>query len=70
MAHCPKCNGSMIQGFIVDHGDYGTAHVGAFQPGEPRKGFFGNLKLDKKAQIPITTLRCGRCGYLESYAKA
>ena len=69
MAHCPKCNGSMTEGFIVDHGDYGAAHVGTFQGGQPRKGFFGYLKLDKTEQFPITTLRCGRCGFLESYAK-
>ncbi len=69
MAHCPKCNGSMTKGFIVDHGDYGTSHVSTFQAGEPTKGFFGQLKQNKKEQFKVTTLRCNRCGYLESYAK-
>jgi predicted nucleic-acid-binding Zn-ribbon protein len=69
MAHCPKCNGSMSEGFIVDHGDYGTAHVSTFQAGQPRKSFWTGLKQNKEEQVAVTTLRCGRCGYLESYAK-
>jgi predicted nucleic-acid-binding Zn-ribbon protein len=69
MAHCPKCNGSMSEGFIVDHGDYGTAHVSTFPAGQPRKSFWTGLKQNKEEQVAVTTLRCGRCGYLESYAK-
>ena len=70
MAHCPKCNGSMAEGFIVDQGDYGATYVSAFQAGEPRKNFFGMLKQNKAEQFKVSTLRCGRCGYLESYAKS
>ena len=69
MAHCPKCNGSMVEGFIVDQGDYGTAHVSTFQAGPPRKSFWTGLKQSKEDQIAVTTLRCGGCGYLESFAK-
>ena len=69
MAHCPKCNGSMVEGFIVDRGDYGIAHVSTFQAGEPTRNFFGGLKQNKKEQVAVTTLRCSRCGFLESYAK-
>jgi hypothetical protein len=60
----------MSEGVIVDHGDYGAAHVSTYQPGAPRKSMWTGLKQNKKEQIEITTLRCGRCGYLESYAKA
>ena len=70
MSSCPKCNGSMAEGFIVDHGDYNVAHVATYQAGEPRQSFWGNTKQDRKEQIAITTMRCGRCGYLENYAKA
>ena len=35
MSSCPKCNGSMSEGFVVDRGDHGSAHVSTFQPGEP-----------------------------------
>ena len=60
----------MSEGFVVDHGDYGAAHVSTYQSGAPRKSFWTGLKQSKEHQLPITTLRCGRCGYLESYAKA
>lgn len=69
MADCPKCSGAMAEGFIVDHGDYGSAHVSTFQAGAPRKSFWTGLKQSTKDQIAVTTLRCNRCGYLESYAK-
>lgn len=69
MSSCPKCNGSMTEGFVIDQG-YGTAHVSTFQEGEPRRSFWLGLKQDKDKQVPITSLRCGRCGYLELYAKS
>ena len=70
MSSCPKCNGSMTEGFIVDHGEYGIAHVGAFQPGQPHKSMWTGVKQKKKEQIEIATYRCNRCGYLENYAKS
>ena len=69
MSGCPKCNGSMKEGFIVDQG-YGQAHVSTFQAGEPRRSFWTGLKQDKANQHAVTTLRCSRCGYLEMYAKS
>ena len=64
---CPKCGGSMSAGFIVDQG-YGTAHVSTWQDGEPKKSFWLGLKQSKSDQVAVTAFRCGRCGYLESYA--
>ena len=69
MSGCPKCNGSMTEGFIIDQG-YGTAHVSTYQGGEPRKSIWTGIKQNKKEQFTITTLRCNRCGYLENYAQA
>ena len=68
MRECPKCQGRMTEGFIVDSGDYGTASVSTWQGGEPKKSFWTGLKQDKKAQIQVTTWRCDRCGFLENYA--
>ena len=70
MSSCPKCNGSMSEGFIVDEGSYGTASVSTYQSGQPSVSYWTGLKQDKKAQIAVTTLRCNRCGYLENYAKS
>ena len=69
MSTCPKCSGSMAEGFIVDQGDYGAAHVSTFQAGTPRRSFWSGLKQSKEDQAEVSTLRCNRCGYLESYAK-
>jgi hypothetical protein len=59
----------MTEGFVIDHGDYGSAHVSTYQAGEPRKSIWTGLKQDKKEQFEIVTLRCERCGYLENYAR-
>lgn len=65
--NCPKCSGSMEQGLIVDKG-HGQAHVSTWQAGEPRKSIWVGLKQVKSDQIEVTSWRCQRCGYLESYA--
>ena len=64
---CPKCQSSMAAGFIVDEG-YGTARVSPWQEGEPKKSFWSGIKESKRDQLAVTTWRCTRCGYLESYA--
>ena len=70
MSSCPKCNGSMSEGFIVDRRSSGTASVSAYQSGQPKVSFWTGLKQSKKEQIAVTTLRCNRCGYLENFAKS
>lgn len=67
-ANCPRCAGSMSEGFLVDQGDYGQAHVSTWQAGEPKKSIWVGLKQRKDDQLTVTTWRCDRCGYLESYA--
>ena len=69
MTSCPKCNGSMSEGFIVDRGAYDTVNVSTYQAGEPRKSIWTGIKRNKDEQFAITTFRCSRCGYLENYAK-
>lgn len=65
---CPKCGGRMDEGFVLDH-TYGANLQAAWVEGQPRRSFWTGLKLSGSAQHPITTCRCARCGYLESYAK-
>lgn len=64
---CPKCASAMVDGYIVDQG-YGTAAVPSWREGEPRKSIWVGLKLGGTTPLEITTWRCRRCGYLESYA--
>jgi predicted nucleic-acid-binding Zn-ribbon protein len=66
--HCPKCNGTMSDGFVIDEG-YGTRGVSSWVEGEPRKSIWVGVKLGGARKLEITTWRCDRCGYLESYAQ-
>jgi hypothetical protein len=58
----------MAEGFVLDHGDNGAVHVSVWQSGAPQKSFWVGTKQVKADQKPVSTLRCDRCGYLESYA--
>lgn len=57
----------MSEGFVVDQG-YGAAHVSTWQAGEPKKSIWVGLKQSKANQIEVSSFRCQRCGFLESYA--
>ena len=65
---CPKCEGEMEQGFIVDY-SHGALFVSQWAPGAPKKSFWQWTKLPKEGAIPVGTFRCSSCGYLESYAR-
>jgi predicted Zn-ribbon and HTH transcriptional regulator len=70
MAHahnCPKCHSAMIEGFVMDN-TYGTLAVSAWVEGAPKKSIWVGVKLDGQKPIEIETWRCGKCGFLESYA--
>ena len=67
MAQCPKCGGSMEEGFIIENDHGGGRSVTRWQSGAPEKGFFGMVK-KKEPQYPVRSMRCGRCGFLENYA--
>ncbi len=66
---CPKCNGEMKQGFILDHKDYASCVVAKWQQGEPQKSFWRGVLSKDGPHYEITAYRCTGCGYLESYAK-
>ena len=58
----------MQVGFVLDNAAQGALMQSRWAPGEPNKSFWTGLKVPKGAAIPIVTLRCERCGFLESYA--
>lgn len=64
---CPKCQGSMSEGFIVDNG-HGTRTVAAWVEGAPEKSIWTGLKLKGRTPVEIATWRCASCGFLENYA--
>ncbi len=66
--NCPKCQGLMEEGFILDRGHYDTKRVNTWVEGEPVKSFWSGIKVKDKQQFQLKTFRCANCGYLESYA--
>jgi predicted nucleic-acid-binding Zn-ribbon protein len=64
---CVRCHARMELGFMIDGHQNGHAQE-IWSPGEPKESFWTGLKLEKDKLIPVTTLRCPVCGYMESYA--
>jgi hypothetical protein len=58
----------MTLGFIPDHA-HGATKVSNWVEGGPDKSILFGVKLWRRRKIEIETWRCGKCGYLESYAK-
>lgn len=68
MSTCPKCQGDMEDGFVLDVG-YGTLLPSNWLEGDPDKNWLGNVKITGRRKFAITTRRCTLCGFLESYAR-
>lgn len=68
---CPKCSGPMEPGFIRDRAAGGANLQARWVEGQPTPSFWprDRVNLQGREPVPVTTLRCGYCGYLESYAK-
>lgn len=66
---CSKCNGEMVQGFILDWNVAGRL-VSSWVEGAPEKSFWTGTKSPAYEKcIPVGTFRCSDCGFLESYAR-
>jgi hypothetical protein len=65
---CPKCRGSMAEGFVVDN-TYGGHSVSGWFEGKPQKSIWVGVKLNGRKPLEIQTWRCTRCGFLENYAR-
>jgi hypothetical protein len=65
---CSKCAGTMERGLIPNM----TFLPGSWQ-GNTERGFRVAFKMMRRAlgvkPVDITTYRCMKCGYLESYAR-
>ena len=66
---CPKCQGSMTEGVVIDQSENGRG-VAKWVAGPVEKSIWVGLKLKGKKPIETRTYRCNRCGFLESYAPA
>jgi len=68
---CPKCGSAMESGFLVDHTYGGSSGIALPQwaEGEVKHSVWTGVKMSGKKILSVETLRCERCGYLESYAR-
>ena len=68
---CPKCNGVMVQGFIIDFMGTKFSVVSNWIEGAPGKATWFGTSVPAPAEkcIPVGTFRCSVCGFLESYAQ-
>ena len=70
--HCPKCQGLFEPGFMVDRSEMYLPVEGEWASGEPNRkpSFWSGGVLKKTTRtLPVTAVRCSRCGYLECYAR-
>ena len=65
---CIRCHAQMESGWVADNTQAGLTQQN-WSPGEPQPSFWTGLKVEKQDRVvPVATLRCPKCGYLESYA--
>ncbi len=64
---CPKCSGQMEEGFSLDS-TYGANLQSSWIPGIAEKSFWTGMKIKGRPRFAVTTYRCNKCGYLESFA--
>jgi hypothetical protein len=62
---CLRCHTPMEPGFIADR-TYGGWVEEKWAPGRPKLHWWGMEK--PEAPLPVTIMRCPRCGALESFA--
>jgi hypothetical protein len=58
----------MDPGFLLEIKDGNISAVTEWVEGPPEKGWFSSVRLRGKRRVKVETVRCARCGYLESYA--
>jgi hypothetical protein len=66
-AECIRCHSQMESGWVPDNTRAGLQQQ-SWSPGEPQTSAWTVLKAAEGRVLPVTTLRCPKCGYLESYA--
>ena len=57
----------MIEGFVLDHGDYQIKQQQIWVEGKPEESFWSGLKTSGREAFNVRALRCAGCGYLEFY---
>jgi predicted nucleic-acid-binding Zn-ribbon protein len=64
---CPKCNGVMDEGFVLDR-TYGGKSPTVWVEGESETSFLAGLMIGNRAVFKVQAFRCTDCYYLEFYS--
>lgn len=67
MLQCSKCGSDTIQGFIRDVQNAKSLAI-EWIAGSPEPSFWRGVKTSDPQRYYVTTFRCSKCGFLESYA--
>ncbi len=68
---CSRCDGELVEGYIVDTIIGADARSATWAQGRPKKALLsGVMPSSGLDPVPITTYRCKECGLLESYVEA
>ena len=59
----------MSEGFVLDQGHYNAKNLQKWVEGEPVKSFWYGFDTRNRDAFAVSTYRCERCGFLESYAQ-
>jgi hypothetical protein len=65
---CHRCRGTMEPGYLLDRSHRSTLAEPRWVEGTPEHSFWTGLKTKGREVLAVTTFRCTKCGYLESYA--
>ena len=58
----------MSEGFLVDRGHANAKGLQEWVEGEPERSFWLGLRTRGREKYEVSTYRCDRCGFLESFA--
>ena len=67
---CPKCQKTMEEGHVPDHGHNSATQSGWAHGPPERIRFFGGIKVRNKELLPLSAYRCLSCGFVEFYARS
>jgi hypothetical protein len=65
---CPKCEGVMEAGYVLDHTQPKLYAASSWVEGPPEKSIWSGLHTKNRRNLPVIAYRCVACGYLELYA--
>ena len=64
---CSKCDGAMVEGFIIDYGAHEYKRQQIWIEGQPEASFWSGIKTSGRAVFNVQAYRCTDCNFLEFY---